>query len=128
MGDPPASAGSSKEMTGDPPASAGSSKEMTGDPPASAGSSKEMTGDPPAVEMCAVDEEDRLVDFEVFDTKTGDILEPTMVVAARSEETRYMDEIGIFEDATDEECLANTGSRLLTQSGWTSTKVLARIP
>ena len=32
-----------------------------------------------------------------------------MVVAARSEETRYMDEIGMFEDATDEECLVNTG-------------------
>ena len=37
-----------------------------------------------------------------FDTKTGDILEPRMVAAARSEETRYMDDIGMFEDATDE--------------------------
>ena len=61
------------------------------------------------VEMCAVDEEDGPVDCEVFDTKTGDILEPRMVAAARSEETRYMDDIGMFEDATDEECLTNTG-------------------
>ena len=62
------------------------------------------------VEMCAVDEEDWPVDCEVFDTKTGDILELRMVAAARSEETKYMDDIGMFEDATDEECLTEAAS------------------
>ena len=61
------------------------------------------------VGMCAVDEEDGPVDCKVSDTKTGDILVLRMMAAARSEETRYMDDIGMFEDATDEECLTNTG-------------------
>ena len=30
-----------------------------------------------------------------------------MVAATRSEETKYMDDIGMFKDATDEECFAN---------------------
>ena len=59
--------------------------------------------------MCAVDEEDVLVDCKVSDTKTGDILVLRMMAAARCEETRYMDDNGMFEDAADEECLINTG-------------------
>ena len=61
------------------------------------------------VDVCAVDEEDGPMDSKVSDTKTGDILVLRMMAAARSEETRYMDDIGMFEDATDEECLTNTG-------------------
>ena len=32
-----------------------------------------------------------------------------MVAAARSEDTRFMDDLSMFEEASDEDCFANTG-------------------
>ena len=117
-GRPPDRAGSSEEITGNPHDNAASSRQrqllllrrwmgttdrrrnpMEGRCDLEPEFKRARVGDD--VEMCAVDEEDGPV--------TGDILEPRLVAAARSEETRYMNDIGMFEDATDEECLTNTG-------------------
>ena len=80
-----------EEVTGDPTDRTGSLEEIVGNPHDNAASSSTATTSPSEmdttdrpefkrarvgddVEMCAVDEEDGLVDCEVFDTKTGDIL------------------------------------------------------
>ena len=57
----------------------------------------------------AVSEEMGEAECDTLDTKTGEILDPGLVAAARSEEMRYMDDMGMFEDACDEECYAKTG-------------------
>ena len=61
------------------------------------------------IEMGAVSEEMGEAECDTLDTKTGEILDPGLVAAARSEEMRYMNDIGMFEDACDEECYAKTG-------------------
>ena len=61
------------------------------------------------IEMGGVSEEMGYAECDTLDTKTGEILDPGLVAVARSEEMRYMDDTGMFEDARDEECYAKTG-------------------
>ena len=45
---------------------------------------------------------------EVFDNRSGEILEQELVQMAK-EELDFMEKFGVFEDATIEECFAETG-------------------
>lgn len=60
-------------------------------------------------EVCGNDSEDEDWAEEVFDTKTGDLLDPDRVRVAREEELKFMDDFGIFEDSTVELCYEKTG-------------------
>jgi hypothetical protein len=44
-----------------------------------------------------------------FDTRTGDVLDPVAVEAARSEELAYMRSIGLYEKCTISECIRMAG-------------------
>ena len=48
------------------------------------------------IDMSAVSEEMENAECDTLDTKTGEILDPGLVAVARSEEMRYMDDIGMF--------------------------------
>ena len=61
------------------------------------------------IEMGAVSEEMENAECDTLDTRTGEILDPGLVAVARSEEMRYMDDMGMFDDACDEECYSKTG-------------------
>lgn len=49
--------------------------------------------------------------WDIFDSKTGEVLDPELVEAARSEEMRFMNDLGMFADATVEECISHTGKK-----------------
>ena len=44
-----------------------------------------------------------------FDSRSGEILEQELVQMARKEELDFMEKFGVYEDATIEECFAETG-------------------
>ena len=48
-------------------------------------------------------------DEEIFDSRSGEILEQELVQMARKEELDFMEKFGVYEDATIEECFAETG-------------------
>ena len=48
------------------------------------------------IDVSAVSEEMENAECDTLDTKTGEILDPGLVAVARSEEMRYMDDIGMF--------------------------------
>ena len=48
-------------------------------------------------------------DEEIFDRRSGEILEQELVQMARKEELDFMEKFGVCEDATNEECFAETG-------------------
>ena len=49
-------------------------------------------------------------DMEFFDSRSGEILEQEVVQMARKEEMDFMEKFGVYEDATIEECFAETGT------------------
>ena len=61
------------------------------------------------IEMGAFGEEMENAECDTLDTRTGEILDPGLVAVAKSEEMRYMDGMGMFDDACDEECFSKTG-------------------
>ena len=58
---------------------------------------------------CQPYEKQPLEEEEVFDSKSGEILEQELVQMARKEELDFMEKFGVYEDATIEECFAETG-------------------
>ena len=46
---------------------------------------------------------------EVFDSRSGEVLQEELVQMARKEELGFMEKFGVYEDATNEECFAETG-------------------
>ena len=48
-------------------------------------------------------------DEEIFDSRSGEILEQELVQRARKEELDFVEKFGVCEDATIEECFAETG-------------------
>ena len=56
-------------------------------------------------------------DEEFFDSRSGEILERELVQIARKEEMDFMEKFGVYEDATIEECFAETGRAPVARSG-----------
>jgi hypothetical protein len=53
-------------------------------------------------------------DLETCDTKTGDVLDPTLVREARREEIEYMRSIGLYTKVSISECWEKTGKAPIT--------------
>ena len=61
-----------------------------------------------AIEWLHAEENDDLPE-NVFDEKSGELLDPVMVQKARREEVEFMKKIDLFEEVTVEECWRETG-------------------
>ena len=48
-------------------------------------------------------------DEEIFDSRSGEILEQELVQMARKGELEFLEKFGVYDDATIEECFAETG-------------------